>query len=276
MDLTNRFTVRVTDGSKIRELGLSTVDVMDTVTRFFSHQLFVSGNLHADPHPGNILVRVRPGTKNKLDVVIIDHGLYCHEPEDFRKNYAQLWRSIITGDTEGVKQVASTWGIRDHELFASFQLFRPYKGSRQATPVTKAVTKAELLELQASVKDRVVRMLSDSSKVPPELSLVGRNLNLIRSLNKSLDSPINRPKIMAIYANRGVGKKAWLDDLWFQFSLGFVEFGFVVAESWRSVFRRITGVDSGGFEALLEKQLSANVEQQLGFKINHDVDGGIG
>ena len=37
--------LKITDVKAIRELGLDTAEIMDTVTRFFSHQLFVSGHL---------------------------------------------------------------------------------------------------------------------------------------------------------------------------------------------------------------------------------------
>lgn len=30
--------------------------------------------------------------------MLIDHGLYIDVPEKFRKEYAQLWRSIFVGD----------------------------------------------------------------------------------------------------------------------------------------------------------------------------------
>ena len=113
-------------------------------------------------------------------------------------------------------------------------------------------------------------MLSDSSLVPPELSLVGRNLNLVRSLNKALDSPVNRPRIMAVYANRGIEKDksaAWLSDLRFNFGLLVIEFVYRASESWRALKKRVTGSDTGGFEDMLEKQLSKNMEAQLGFKL---------
>lgn len=41
----------------------------------FSHQIFVSGFVHADPHPGNILVRRKPGTA-VTQLVLLDHGCY--------------------------------------------------------------------------------------------------------------------------------------------------------------------------------------------------------
>lgn len=273
--------IKVTDRAGIARMGFDCKEIMQVVTRFFSHQLFVSGHLHADPHPGNILLRVRPGTRSQLDVVVIDHGLYCHEPNEFRKNYALLWKSIVMGDTDMLRVIAEKWGIHDHELFASFQLFRPYKGntSTHASNNTSTnVSRAEVLQLQANVKQRIVKMLADSSLVPPELSLIGRNLNLIRSLNKALDSPVNRPRIMSLYANRGAQQNAtWVEDTKFNLQLLFIELAFQAAEWWRAVLKRLSGKDNGGFEAMLEKQLADNVEQQLGFKMPDQVgQGGVG
>lgn len=225
------------------------------------------------------MIRVKRGTENKKtkrpDIVVIDHGLYCHEPEAFRESYARLWNAIIVGDTEGVKKVAEGWGIHDHELFASFQLFRPYKGAATRSPVATAgvVSRKEILELQMSVKERVVKMLSDTSLVPPELSLVGRHLNLIRSLNKALDSPVNRPRIMAMYANRGVHKNTsyWISDARFQLSLFGIELLYQLTEFWRKLKKSVTGNDAGGFEDILERQFTKNVEDQLGFKISTSI-----
>ncbi len=41
----------------------------------FAHQLFHTGFVHADPHPGNIFIRPHP-TCQGAQVVLLDHGLY--------------------------------------------------------------------------------------------------------------------------------------------------------------------------------------------------------
>lgn len=48
--------VRLSDKESIKSLGLSVAPVIKTATELFAHQIFVSGLVHCDPHPGNLLV----------------------------------------------------------------------------------------------------------------------------------------------------------------------------------------------------------------------------
>lgn len=50
---------------------------------------------------------------------------------------------------------------------------------------------------QVEAFDRVKALLSDSERVPRELILLGRNLNIVRANNKGMGSPVNRVNVMA-------------------------------------------------------------------------------
>ena len=60
---------RSTDRQSIQAMGLSTKKVMDTVVDVFAHQIFVSGFVHCDPHPGNVLVRKHPDNPKRHQLV---------------------------------------------------------------------------------------------------------------------------------------------------------------------------------------------------------------
>ena len=51
------------------------LQVAHKVISTFAHQLFHTGFVHADPHPGNIFIRPHPKGKG-AQVVLLDHGLY--------------------------------------------------------------------------------------------------------------------------------------------------------------------------------------------------------
>ena len=47
------------------------------------------------------------------------------------------------------------------------------------------------------LKNDLKRLLGDTELLPPALLFVGRNMNLVRSINKELKSPVNRIHVMA-------------------------------------------------------------------------------
>ena len=63
------------DGRWRSKLGLHPPDVLRALSAVYSDSIFLHGFVHCDPHGGNVLVRVQPGT-NKPQIVMLDHGLY--------------------------------------------------------------------------------------------------------------------------------------------------------------------------------------------------------
>lgn len=51
------------------------MQVAHKVISTFAYQVFHTGFVHADPHPGNIFIRPIPGGQG-AQVVLLDHGLY--------------------------------------------------------------------------------------------------------------------------------------------------------------------------------------------------------
>ena len=125
MEFINGF--KVTDDMLMKKHNYTVADVMTSIMKVFSHQLFVTGFVHADPHPGNILVRPNPNKTNDFQIVLLDHGLYSECRDSFRVDYCKLWKSMILMDSKKLKEVCYNWGIYDEELFASLQLMKPYK-----------------------------------------------------------------------------------------------------------------------------------------------------
>jgi aarF domain-containing kinase len=152
----------------------------------------------------------------RQQVVLLDFGLCCVEPDDFRRNYSRLFRAIFMQDYDTLEKIVSSWGFGDAEIFASMQLMKPFlKAQPNTNPNTAAarlpahieqkgkprMSKEEVAAFQAKMKTKISNLLQDEKKVPRELVLVTRSTNILRSINKQYGIPVNRS---AIFANRAV------------------------------------------------------------------------
>ncbi|KAI9208141.1 ABC1 family-domain-containing protein [Polychytrium aggregatum] len=286
------------DVESIENAGLSVRKIMTTTVEVFADQIFREGFVHCDPHPGNLIVRKHPQLPNTHQIVLLDHGLYVQASEAFRHNYAVFWKSLFTGDIDTVTEIATSWGIHDAQMFASATLQRPWKPG-QMLHVEQKTSVNNLFQSQLEAKKRVKHFLSNTEKVPKELIFVGRNLNIIRSNNKALGSPVNRISIMANWAVKSLGNNwsVWTSNstlkpgdsprgalarslqlpgvvqarinYWrFQSMLFFMSLGFFAARVVQNISWWVFGIRSSGFEDLIDSQFKSAMKDQFGIELD--------
>jgi aarF domain-containing kinase len=155
--------------------------VMETMVSLFSAQIFSFGWVHCDPHPGNIIIRPNPRKPTEAQLVLLDHGLYVGLTDEFKRQYALLWRGLLTVDWEAIEGVAREWGIGTPDLFASATLMRPVK---RANRNGNGEDWEGLSEYERSVKmkAKLKGFLTDTDKMPKELIFLGRNMRYTYSL----------------------------------------------------------------------------------------------
>ncbi|KAJ3208217.1 hypothetical protein HDU67_006937 [Dinochytrium kinnereticum] len=190
---------RFSDTERVIAEGYDTQDLMTVMVEVFCDQIFRSGFVHCDPHPGNLIIRKRNNSLNKPDLVLLDHGLYVTCTDSFKHNYALLWKCLFTGETDVLEDITRRWGIKDVQAFASGTLQRPWMPGK-VVHVGEMASVTTMFKNQMEAKERARKFLSDTDKVPKELIFIGRNLNIVRSNNKVLGSPVNRINLTARYA----------------------------------------------------------------------------
>jgi len=210
--------IKISDKEAIEAAGLNMPDVDTKLLRIFSEQLFHTGFVHADPHPGNIMVRARHG---KCQVVVLDHGLYEEMGDKEREALAGLWVAIVEGDHEGMAKCGKELNVEDYRLFAmavSQRYIAPDKEEEQDA-LTKmmgkkgpkafnrkqfnALPEDEKKEIRAAIMKFHDRMFDTFQKMPPKIVLVMRNLNTIRSIVTLHKSGVDRFRAMARVAVSG-------------------------------------------------------------------------
>ncbi|KAG5641647.1 hypothetical protein DXG03_004541 [Asterophora parasitica] len=89
---------RVDDLEYLADANIDRNKVALELSRIFNQMVFVNGWFHADPHPGNLLIRPAPPTSRSpynFEIVLLDHGLYFDLDLELRVNYSKLWLSLI-------------------------------------------------------------------------------------------------------------------------------------------------------------------------------------
>lgn len=214
----------------IRAQGLSLGDTAEKLIRVFAEQIFYTGFIHADPHPGNVLVKKGPDGKAQL--ILLDHGLYEFLSEKDRTALCKLWRAIILRDDAAMRLHSNQLGVKDYFLFCEILMQRPI--SMKDLTLSNVLTREETKYMQAMASEHFDRIMQVLKDLPRPMLLVFRNINTVRSINITLGAPVDRYFIMAKSAVRGwsrlVGKKRpgagifrWFKMVWetlkFEFAL---------------------------------------------------------
>ena len=179
--LTSEFVdgVKVIDVAGLRRLGLHEAEVSRLMVESLAHQIFSTGFIHADPHPGNLLVR--RDERGRAQLVLLDHGLYVSMADDVRHVFCQLWRHCVLRDAQAVRHYSQLLGVDDWELWASILFQRPFYTGEVGfgTLIT-----AEDVELMRKASQEKMDQITDILKrLPRVLVLLMRNINLSRSIN---------------------------------------------------------------------------------------------
>ncbi|CAF1922683.1 unnamed protein product [Rotaria magnacalcarata] len=121
--------IKISDTQKLHEANLPLDEVDTKLVEAMAFQIFHSGFVHADPHPGNVYIRKDPNTttKSNVQIVLLDHGLYVTIGPKDREALCQLWKAIILKDEAKMKQYSLALGVqaKDYLTFAAVLSMRP-------------------------------------------------------------------------------------------------------------------------------------------------------
>jgi predicted unusual protein kinase regulating ubiquinone biosynthesis (AarF/ABC1/UbiB family) len=96
--------------TKFAEGTLSFPGLIDTLSEVYVRMMLVSGVLHADPHPGNILV------KDDGTVVFLDFGMVIQVQRVTRERLFRLALAAARDDIDGIINVMYELGMIDPEI----------------------------------------------------------------------------------------------------------------------------------------------------------------
>jgi len=209
--------VKVTDIDGLKKLGANPAEVARLVSQTFNEMIFKFGDIHADPHAANMVIRATPefstGTlqgsskkdkkiKQKWQLVLLDHGLYRVLDEEFRLEYASLWRSLIFADVGGIERSATAMNAGDAvPLFAGLLTRRPWRevsksrrGADRLKYTGTAEEKEEIMDYSVKNASAIGELLA---KIPRELLLLLKTNDNLRAVDAELGAGVSTYLITA-------------------------------------------------------------------------------
>lgn len=193
---------KINNVEEIKRQGLSLKDTADKLIRAFAEQIFYTGFIHADPHPGNVLVR--QGPDNKAELVLLDHGLYEYLSQHDRMALCKLWRSIVLRNEAAMEKYSNALGVKEYFLFCEMLLQRPI--NMRELGLSNILNREETTYMRKMAINRFDSVMQVLKSMPRPMLLVFRNINTVRSINITLGAPVDRYFVMAKSAVRGWGK----------------------------------------------------------------------
>ncbi|KAK9917077.1 hypothetical protein WJX75_000654 [Coccomyxa subellipsoidea] len=181
----------VCDKQALAQMGLKPKDVARLVSETFNEMIFIFGDVHCDPHAANMLIREKNG---KAELVLLDHGLYKRITDDFRREYAGLWRALVFGDEAGIKQHAAAMNAADsYAFFACMLTMRPWEEvTRASADHLYLPTSAEGRKKIQGYASQFAREISDMlRRIPRPLLLLLKTNDCLRTVDSCLGQPVN-------------------------------------------------------------------------------------
>src|SRR5262249_22452682 len=86
--------VKITDKAGVKGLSLERGELARQVVEIYCQQIFTDGIYHADPHPGNLLVRPSKDG-GPPTIVFLDFGAVCEIPATVRAGIVELIQGAI-------------------------------------------------------------------------------------------------------------------------------------------------------------------------------------
>jgi predicted unusual protein kinase regulating ubiquinone biosynthesis (AarF/ABC1/UbiB family) len=185
-------TMDLVTGTKVTELsGLrrteQRLDVLaSALMRGYLDQVFVYGEIHADPHPGNLLVT------DDNRIALFDLGMVAHVPPRQRERLLKLLFAAVDGRGEEVANETINLGTR-LEDFDPERFLREvgYMVARYAAHTSQQGRSEGRLMLE------LVRLSTACGvRTPPELSLLGKTLLNLEQVATLLDPDIDMKAIV--------------------------------------------------------------------------------
>ena len=178
------------NGLKINELVAAGYDKEDFVKKFvytFLTQIFEDGFFHADPHPGNIIIRDQ-------QIVYIDFGLFGELSDGNRKNLLEILEAIVLEDVDQLMNLLLQMAIVKKEV-NRYLLYHDIENFFYQY-VSKDLANIHIGDF---FNDVLTVSRKHGLVMPNDFIMLGKSLTVIEGVVSDFDTEVNLMEIAKMY-----------------------------------------------------------------------------
>ncbi len=183
--------IKVTDKVALEASGIRCHHLMPRLMRAFNKMILAFGFFHADPHPGNILVR--RGEDDMPEFILLDFGLAKQLPQGFGLGIFELMFSMMTFNESAMLRAFAELGFetRDDDEQSLLLIARRMIGRSDTGQFQGEFTEEMTDEMFDAIRENPL------VKVPTDFVLVARAFALLSGIAHTLGQRANALDAMA-------------------------------------------------------------------------------
>ncbi len=263
--------VKISNLDALAKLGLDRQMLAERIVTAYCQMIFIDGIYHADPHPGNILV------KENGEVVFLDFGAVSRLSAHMKEGIPQFLEGVIRRDTEQITKALIRMGFiaRNEHDYNADRLIE-YVYSKFFEDMT--LESWNLQDLQVDMKSKLevladlrkmdisIREMTSTFIIPKDWVLLERTIVLLLGLCTHLSPTMNPMKTIRPYLEEFVLGQ---DRDWLNMISSVMKDMFVSAVTIPDEFKRFLGKANRGDLQLRLTGLheSANLIYALGHQL---------
>jgi ubiquinone biosynthesis protein len=207
--------IRIADLGALEAAGLDRRRVARACVEAYCEQIFVDGDYHADPHPGNLFVHRTSIGDPVPTIVFLDFGATARVSEAMRRGMVSFLQGAMARDTTKIVAAMKEMGFISRRANPEvFDRVVEYFHEKLRGQVKVGMDTWTLKDLKFDAKDNLGALLDlralnvsladlkDAFKIPKEWILLERALLLLLGVCTTLDPDLNPVPIIEPYVER--------------------------------------------------------------------------
>jgi predicted unusual protein kinase regulating ubiquinone biosynthesis (AarF/ABC1/UbiB family) len=241
--------IKINDYTALDAAGINRLEVAKRTVCAYFYQFFETGFFHADPHPGNILVKKGSAGEGPI-ITFVDFGMVGSFTKNMKRLMKDAFLAFITGDARSLVHALSQLGFIDERTnLASLERAMSLMIERYSGMTMGEVSELGIPEM---VHDIGYLLYGQPFHIPAQFAFTGRAIGILAGVSTGLAPEFNFVEVATPYAQKFLGLDAsGVEHTLQQLFSQLLDTGRVLLALPRSLEQVMTRLESGQIEVKL-------------------------